>query len=215
MFHSIFIAVFLAFALLSTASPIHFSLLMRDDTITEAQMVQIAPTAKSCDNPPAKGECATASQAAKSTSKSFDNYKVTSKAEQAAIISLMAFESDDFKYNKNHFPGTPGQGTRNMQSPAFNKKYAASIPALKDKIASVSNSPADLLDLLRNDETYDFGSGAWFLTTQCSEDVRSALQTGSETGWQRYISDCVGTSVTDDRKEYWERAIKALGVASQ
>lgn len=55
-----------------------------------------------------------------------------------------------------------------MQSPAFNKKYASSLPALEDKIAKVSNSPADLLDLLRENETYDFGSGAWFLTTQCS-----------------------------------------------
>jgi hypothetical protein len=25
---------------------------------------------------------------------------------------LMAFESDDFKYNKNHFPGVPGQGSK-------------------------------------------------------------------------------------------------------
>jgi hypothetical protein len=99
-----------------------------------------------------------------------------------------------------------------MQSPAFNKKYANSIPALKDKIAPVANSPADLLDLLRDNETYDFGSGAWFLTTQCSKDVRSALQDGSETGWQQYISSCVGTSVTDERKQYWERAVKALGV---
>lgn len=226
--------LFLALALLSTASPIPLSLFIRDDAITEAQMVQIAPTSKTCDNPPAKGECATASQAAKFTTQSFDDYKVTSKAEQAAIISLMAFESDDFKYNKNHFPGTPGQGSaysimisilillayidwvslaRNMQSPAYNKKYAASIPALDDKIAKVADSPADLLDLLRDNETYDFGSGAWYLTTQCSKDVRSALQTGSETGWQRYISDCVGTSVTDERKEYWERAVKALGVS--
>ena len=98
-----------------------------------------------------------------------------------------------------------------MQSPDFNKKYAASIPALKDKAASVSD-PADLLDLLRNDGATDFGSGAWFLTTQCSKEVRSALADGSESGWQKYISDCVGTSVDDDRKAYWERAVKALGV---
>lgn len=199
-------------SILSAASPIPFSLSRRDAAITEAQMIAVAPKSKTCDDPPAKGECATAKQAAKFTSQSFETYKVTSKAEQAAIISLMAFESDDFKYNKNHFPGTPGQGTRNMQSPAFNKKYASSIPELKDKVAKVSNSPADLLDLLRENETYDFGSGAWFLTTQCSKDVRSALQKGSETGWQKYISDCVGTSVTDERKEYWERAAKALGV---
>lgn len=97
-----------------------------------------------------------------------------------------------------------------MQSPEFNKKYAASIPALKDKIDGAS--PADLLDLLRNDGATDFGSGAWFLTTQCSKDVRSALADGSESGWEKYTTDCVGTTVTDDRKAYWQRAIKALGV---
>lgn len=101
-----------------------------------------------------------------------------------------------------------------MQSPSYNKKYASSIPALKDQIAKVSNSPADLLDLLRENKTYDFGSGAWFLATQCSAAVRSALRDGSETGWQNYIADCVGTSANDERKEYWERAVKALGVTS-
>ena len=99
-----------------------------------------------------------------------------------------------------------------MQSPAFNKKYANSIPDLKDKVGSVADDPVALLDLLRENETYDFGSGAWFLATQCSKDVRSLLQDGSETGWKRYISDCIGTSVTDERKAYWERARKALDV---
>jgi hypothetical protein len=77
-----------------------------------------------------------------------------------------------------------------MQSPSYNKKYAQSIPALKDKLASVSNDPAELLDLLRNDSAYDFGSGAWFLTTQCSKEVRTALSKGDESGWNRYI--CYG-----------------------
>jgi hypothetical protein len=99
-----------------------------------------------------------------------------------------------------------------MQSAAFNKKYAKSISELKRKVSSVESRPADLLDLLRENETYDFGSGAWFLTTQCSKDVRSALRDGSETGWRKYIIECVETTVTNERKEYWERAVKALGV---
>lgn len=99
-----------------------------------------------------------------------------------------------------------------MQSPAFNKKYAGTIPALSSKIAQAASDPAALLDLLRENETYDFGSGAWFLTSQCSKDVRTALQGGSEEGWTQYISSCVGTSVTDERKQYWEKAVKALGV---
>ncbi|KAJ5669241.1 hypothetical protein N7462_010311, partial [Penicillium macrosclerotiorum] len=204
-------ASLLAFSLFAAATPLPLAVAKSETTITEDQIIDIAPTSKTCDNPPAAGECATAITAAKFTSQSFDTYKVTSKAEQAAIVALMAFESVDFKYNKNHFPGVAGQGTRNMQSPAYNKKYASSIPALADKLPAVADSPVDLLDLLRDNETYDFGSGAWFLTTQCSDDVRSALQSGSETGWEQYISGCVMTTVTDERKAYWQRATKALG----
>jgi len=105
-------SLILSLALFSTAAPIPFSLATKDTSLTEAQLIQIAPQSKSCDNPPAKGECATAKTAAEFTSQSFNTYKVTSKAEQAAILSLMAFESGDFKYNKNHFPGTPGQGSK-------------------------------------------------------------------------------------------------------
>ncbi|KAJ5254101.1 hypothetical protein N7524_011281 [Penicillium chrysogenum] len=209
---TLILSVTLTLTIQTTATPIPISLFTRDTALTESQLITIAPSSKSCANAPAEGECATAKQAAKFTSQSFNTYKVTSKAEQAAIVSLMAFETEDFKYNKNHFPGVAGQGTRNMQSPAYNKKYASSLPELKDKLPSVSNSPEELLDLLRSDSATDFGSGAWFLTTQCSKDVRTALADGSETGWQRFISDCVGTSVTDERKEYWERAVKAIGV---
>lgn len=101
-----------------------------------------------------------------------------------------------------------------MQSPTYNKKYAESIPALQSSLSSVSNDPAGILSLLVANEDYDFGSGAWFLTTQCSNDVRTQLQTGSESGWESYISNCVGTTVTDARKAYWTRAIQALGVSS-
>ncbi|KAJ6178027.1 hypothetical protein N7519_008488 [Penicillium mononematosum] len=209
---TLLLSLTLTLTIQTTATPIPISLFTRDTALTESQLITIAPSSKSCANAPAEGECATAKQAAKFTSQSFDTYKVTSKAEQAAIVSLMAFETEDFKYNKNHFPGVAGQGTRNMQSPAFNKKYASSLPELKDKLPSVSNSPEELLDLLRSDSATDFGSGAWFLTTQCSKDVRTALADGSETGWQRFISDCVGTSVTEERREYWERAVEAIGV---
>jgi hypothetical protein len=105
-----------------------------------------------------------------------------------------------------------GLTARNMQSPAFNAKYAASLPALADKLKGVSGDPAGVLDLLLSNEEYDFGSGAWFLTTQCSQDVRSELQSGSEAGWQKYISSCVGTDANEERKAYWTRAVQALGI---
>ncbi|GIK06465.1 hypothetical protein Aspvir_002115 [Aspergillus viridinutans] len=183
----------------------------REAKITAAQIETIAPKSKSCADAPAPGECATSEQAAANIAKSFETYKVTSAAEQAAVIGLMAFESLDFEYNRNHFPGVAGQGTRNMQSPAFNAKYAASLPALADKLKGVSGDPAGVLDLLLSNEEYDFGSGAWFLTTQCSQDVRSELQSGSEAGWQKYITSCVGTDANEERKAYWTRAVQALG----
>lgn len=102
---------------------------------------------------------------------------------------------------------------RNMQSPTFNSKYASSISELSDSLASVpAGDVSAVLNVLLSDEKYDFGSAAWFLTTQCGQSVRAELQTGSLSGWQEYISGCVGTSVTDDRKAYWTRAVEALGV---
>lgn len=107
---SLLLSLTLTLTIQTTASPLPF-LFARDTTLTESQILTIAPTSNSCTDAPAEGECATAKQAAKFTSQSFDTYQVTSKAEQAAIISLMAFESGDFKYNKNHFPGVAGQGS--------------------------------------------------------------------------------------------------------
>ncbi|PYH48248.1 uncharacterized protein BP01DRAFT_354097 [Aspergillus saccharolyticus JOP 1030-1] len=199
--------------LLASASPTgQGQLQTRGSTqITSEQIQIIAPTSNTCANPPAVGECATSDSAASSISKSFQTYGVTNKAEQAAVIGLMAFESGDFKYNKNHFPGVAGQGTRNMQSPTFNAKYAASIPALADSLKTVNGDPAGTLDLLRAVPDYDFGSGAWFLTTQCNASVRSQLQQGSQAGWEAFITSCVGTAANDDRKAYWNRAVQALG----
>ena len=97
---------------------------------------------------------------------------------------------------------------RNMQSPTYNKKYATSIPSLKDKSQCVT--AGEVLDLLLANKEYDFGSGAWFLTTQCSSDVRTALQKGDEQGWEGYITGCVGTEASQGRKVYWKRAVGAL-----
>jgi hypothetical protein len=94
-------------SMLVSAKPVH----TRNISLTPEQLIEIAPTSTTCEGAPAAGECATAKQAAPAISKAFKKYGVTSPAEQAALISLMAFETDDFKYNKNHFPGVPGQGS--------------------------------------------------------------------------------------------------------
>ncbi|KAI9371673.1 hypothetical protein BJX61DRAFT_543431 [Aspergillus egyptiacus] len=182
-------------------------------TITTAQIEAIAPKSVTCTaaDVDVPQECATAEQAAPALSTAFTKYGITSKAEQAAILGLIAFESGEFRYNRNHFPGVPGQGTRNMQSPAFNKLYAESLPELEGRLEGVKDDPAALLDLLLEDPAVDFGSAAWFLTTQCEEKVRVALRSGSEEGWRGYIVDCVGTEANQERRGYWSDAVKALG----
>lgn len=130
-------------------------------TLNVSQLVSIAPKSSSCANAPFPSECRTAAQAVGPISASFITYGVTTPGEQAAILSTMAFESDDFQYQINHFPGTPGQGTRNMQSPAYNLKYAQSIPALAPYLKEVQTSDVvAVIDLLIKYTNYDFGSAA-------------------------------------------------------
>lgn len=90
--------------------------------------------------------------------------------------------------------------------PKFNALYAQSIPELAAKIGPKMNNVDAVLDMLLSKDDYDFGSAAWFLTTQCTPAVRTALQSGSEEGWSKYLTECIGTTVTDERKKYWTKA---------
>lgn len=215
---------FLAFcSTFTTALPVNqtntnSTILPRANPISAADLIKIAPSTASCDGAPANapGECRTAAQAAPYIGISFTNFGITSFNTQAALVALMLYESGSFKYAKNHFPGVPGQGTRNMQSPAFNLKYAQWLSTtckdcgLTTQMVEEAKAkgPEAVLELVNSDE-WSFGSAAWFLTTQCAPNVRPALAKGDETGWEAYMG-CIGTSVTDDRMKIWKSAI-ALG----
>ena len=99
---------------------------------------------------------------------------------------------------------------RNMQSPTYNVKYAHSLHSIKDKVQATHDDKGQILDLLLADKEYDFGSGAWFLTSQCGRDVREGLQSGSEEGWKGYITKCVGTEASEGRRGYWKKAVEVL-----
>lgn len=101
-----------------------------------------------------------------------------------------------------------------MQMATYNLAYAQSLPHLTDELSPIKDQPGKVLDLLLQDESVGFASGAWFLVSQCSETVRGALQSGSQSGWERYIGDCVGTGVTEGRRGYWDVAREVLGVES-
>ncbi|KXH67920.1 hypothetical protein CSAL01_10091 [Colletotrichum salicis] len=188
-------------------------------------IAQTAPKSTSCDGVTSfPEECATASHVASYLPQAFQKYNIYSKGEMAAVLSLMAFETGDFRYNRNHFPspGRPGQGTRNLQMAGYNLMYALSIPELASKATEIAGGVTDgnsltddkknqILDLVLPDD-YTWGSAAWFLATQCDDDVKENLAAGTVKGFTLYM-DCIGTSGTDDRVEYWSRAKGAFGVA--
>ena len=216
MFTSLFRA--LALASLATAIPVarrDTSLLTCDD-LTCDDLTKIAPDTASCDGAPFPEECAPASVAAPNIAQSFDLFNIDSFGAQAALVAIMLFESGDFKYKINHYPGVAGQGTRNMQSPAFNAKYAQWIASNGDdatitsqSIAAAANDPATLLNLINTDK-WSFASAAWFVATQCGASQVQALGDGSQASFESYLTSCVGTTVTEDRIAGWKKVV-ALG----
>lgn len=185
--------------------------------LTTSDITTIAPGSANCIGAPYPAECATASDAAPWINLAFHVFGIHAFGTQAALLSLMLYESGSFKYNINHYPGVPGQGTRNMQSPAFNLKYARWLAAnltnsgiLPQQVDEADKEgPVQVLALV-NGERWSFASAAWFLATQCNEEISQGLATLTEEGWNTYLTDCVGTTVTEDRTAIWKRTI-ALG----
>ncbi|KAG5968137.1 hypothetical protein E4U58_001996 [Claviceps cyperi] len=181
------------------------------------QIQQIAPKSLSCL--PCSPDCRTAHQAAPLIASSLKKYNIHDLNTTAALLALMAFESVDFRYKHNVFPGRPGQGTVNMQSAGFNLLYAKSIPELKPLVATIRSVDGlknetlnAILGLVTPDE-YNFGSAPWFLVKQCGGDVFKALQRNLEDGFGAYMK-CVGVEVSEERRVYLERAKKAFGLDS-
>jgi hypothetical protein len=79
-------------------------------TVIEA----IMPKSTSCEGAEFPNECRTAEQAAPFVAKALIPF---SNEEKAALLALMGFESVDFRYKHNVFPGVEGQGTANMMMP--------------------------------------------------------------------------------------------------
>lgn len=187
-----------------------------------SQILQIAPTSNTCSGAPIAGECATNTQAGPFLISAMAKYSIYNPNEIAAVLSVIAFETADFKYNTNHFPapGRPGQGTRSMMMPNNVMKYAQSIEELSADLKKVTTAADttglsdDTLNAVRAlvlPDEYSWGSAAWYLTTQCGAGVRTALQAGGQAGFDAYMG-CLGVTATPDRLAYWTRATASFGL---
>ena len=105
-----------------------------------AILLKITLTSNTCSGTTFPSECETADQAALYLINAMISYGVYSPPELLALLSLIAFETNDFKYAINHYPGRAGQGTRNMQMPEFNLQYALLIPELKAQAEAIAPS---------------------------------------------------------------------------
>jgi hypothetical protein len=179
-----------------------------------------APLSVSCANAPIADQCREAPAIANALVASFFKFGIYSVNQMAAITSLMAFESLDFQYKRNQGAGNFGQGTANMQSAAFNLLYAKSIPELAPQFQQFSSADAmtpddkeALLDALMPDE-YNFGSGPWFLTTQCGQEVMNLLDSSPDAGFDAYMRCIVVPMdpIDPKRTAYWQNAKAAFGV---
>jgi hypothetical protein len=179
------------------------------------QLISIAPTSNTCSGASFPDECAVSSTVVvNAIAAGFEKYGINTAAEQAALLSWMAFESGDFKFNRNHFPapGRPGQGTRAMLMPNFVQEYASSIPELSSQVSAAGGDPAKVLDLVLTDE-YAWAAASWYYGTKCTVDQKAQVVNGGLQGWQDgFITGCVQTANSGDRQAYWTRARQALGV---
>lgn len=75
-------------------------------------LLEIMPSSSSCAG---RGdECRTATQAASYLVQAMTKYKATTDMEQAGILALVAYESEEMRYKKNLNNAAAGQGTSNM-----------------------------------------------------------------------------------------------------
>ncbi|KAI6778164.1 uncharacterized protein J7T54_002699 [Emericellopsis cladophorae] len=173
--------------------------------VTQEMVETIAPKSKECP-PSMLPECRTAAEAAPYITRAFHRYGIYNPNAMASVMALMALESGEFQYKRNAFPGRPGQGTANMQMAEFNLKYAKSIGRLEPRVANVTTvdrqSDTELnriLDLVVADD-YNFGSGAWFLRSECGEKVLSALNEDVDAGFAAHM-DCVGVEADNEERQ--------------
>jgi hypothetical protein len=178
--------------------------------VTPEAMIEIAPDAEVCnDLGEWSDECATADQAALAFRSVFSKYGLNSLGAQAAVIAWEAFESAEFKYKINHYPGNPGQGTRCMMMPDFVTEYATHLYG-PSRVAAASTRE-QVLDLANSDHESSFGGGAWFMREKCP-DLIEIFNTQPDMAWANFTSVCVGTDRTRKRDDYWFKAKSELGI---
>ncbi|KAF7315941.1 hypothetical protein MIND_00110900 [Mycena indigotica] len=174
-------------------------------------------------------ECRNATQAAPFVNSALRKYRIVSTGERAALLSLIIFESVGFAFDINHSENNPGQGTRNQMNFPFILEYALDTPRVAkeaqallgpyiDNPSAIPSATKNAIRELVLADDLSFASAMWFYTrrgpkqTGCLEipGMVEGLQDESVSGWQNYLTQCIGTTVTEPRRRLWQQALTVL-----
>jgi hypothetical protein len=101
-----------------------------------------------------------------------------------------------------------------MQSPAYNLKYAQWLAGhcvncgiSEDQVGIAEKAGPEAVLELVNGPQWGVASASWFARTQCDGGVLEALADGQEGSWEGYLTGCVGTGVTEERRAGWRKVV--------
>ncbi|KAJ2450970.1 hypothetical protein EV183_003930 [Coemansia sp. RSA 2336] len=186
--------------------------------VTTAQLDQAIPKRagpNGCASAAEQAECATNEVAAAAITNAINKYDVKRRGEVVALIALMAYESADWEYNINHFPGRAGQGTRAMLMYNFISTYAQSLYPSKITATEASSQSTEAMNsvrelVLNNDDS--FAAAFWYLTTVAKDyhGDESRLRSGNIDDFKAYIENGVHTTWDEQRGSIWKAVDAAL-----
>ncbi|KAJ1803404.1 hypothetical protein LPJ56_005896 [Coemansia sp. RSA 2599] len=182
--------------------------------ITVDQLNKAVPSRasdSSCVSVSTPSECAPNARAVTAINHAISKYGVTSTGEIVALISLMAYESADWQYNVNHYPGRPGQGTKAMLMYDFIEKYAQQVHQTEATRVLISGGGSDsaknsVRELVLNDDD-SFGAAFWYLVTQAPgyHNNPAKLRAGNADDFKEYVVSGVNAGWDDKRMSIWSQ----------
>ncbi|KAJ2849727.1 hypothetical protein IWW36_002419 [Coemansia brasiliensis] len=186
--------------------------------VTTAQLDKAIPKRagpSGCASATEQAECATNEVAAAAITNAISKYGVKRRGEVVALIALMAYESADWEYNINHFPGRPGQGTRAMLMYNFISTYAQSLYPNKVTATEASSQSTQVMNSVRElvlNDNDSFAAAFWYLTTVAKDyhGDESRLRSGNIDDFKAYIENGVHTAWDEQRGNVWKAVDAAL-----
>lgn len=218
-------------SVLATAAPaaLPFDSGVEIGEITAAQVSLLAPGTSQCTV--SDSTCSTAQTAAIALNNAFLTYGLKTLGQKAGMIAYMAFESVDFAYNINVFPGRPGQGTKCMLMFPHLYNFALSFPELKPEVLKLSPPEAQTSGVTYNNyeslfpnidtrnkirelvlpDKYTFKCAPWVLTSYSGATCdKTTLNSGLDGFVKTMEPPCFSVDVTPERKARWCETVTVL-----